>query len=113
MNASLRLATAASTLLFAAACQAQQQGAVPSRGQLLYETHCIACHTTQMHWRDQKAAKDWPGLRRMVRRWQGELQLRWTDGDIDEVARHLNRRYYRYPEPGPAMTRWILVVPLG
>lgn len=112
MKSSLRLANAAAAVLFAAACQAQT-GAAPSRGQLLYETHCIACHTTQMHWREQKTAKDWPGLRRIVRRWQGELQLRWTDADIDEVARYLNRRYYRHPEPGPAMTRWVLVVPLG
>lgn len=110
MNSSLHVAAAG--LLLAGACQAQT-GTVPSRGQLLYETHCIACHTTQMHWRDRKSAKDWPGLRRVVRRWQGELQLRWTDADIDEVARYLNQRYYRYPEPGPAMTRRILVGPLG
>jgi cytochrome c len=34
--------------------------AEPSRGQLLYETHCIACHSTQVHWRDQHVVRDWP-----------------------------------------------------
>jgi len=30
-----------------------------SRGELLYSTHCIACHTAQVHWRDKKQATDW------------------------------------------------------
>jgi mono/diheme cytochrome c family protein len=112
MNARARLAVLAAAAALAGGALAQP-AAVPGRGQMLYETHCIACHSTQMHWRDQKTAKDWPGLRRLVRRWQNEQQLRWSDSDIDEVARYLNQRYYRYPEPGPRMTRWTLVVPLG
>lgn len=24
-----------------------------SRGELLYSTHCIACHSTQIHWREK------------------------------------------------------------
>src|ERR1700757_114536 len=39
-------------------------------GALLYETHCIACHTTQVHWRDQRLATDWTTLSAQVRRWQ-------------------------------------------
>jgi mono/diheme cytochrome c family protein len=27
-----------------------------NRGERLYTTHCIACHSTQMHWRDKWVA---------------------------------------------------------
>ena len=34
------------------------QDAAATRGQLLYGTHCIQCHTTQMHWREQRLARE-------------------------------------------------------
>ena len=75
-----------------------------SRGELLYSTHCIACHTTQMHWRDQRLATDWASLKALVRRWQGVAQLGWNDDDIVEVARHLNERIYRFPQTSDPVT---------
>ena len=27
-----------------------------TRGELLYSTHCNACHTSRIHWRDKKLA---------------------------------------------------------
>jgi mono/diheme cytochrome c family protein len=69
-----------------------------SRGELLYNTHCIACHTTQMHWRNQRLAADWKTLTFQVRRWQDSIQLNWTEEDIDAVASYLNRHYYEFPE---------------
>lgn len=71
----------------------------PSRGALLYATHCIACHNTQMHWRDARVAKDWPSLKAEVRRWQAGARLAWSDEDISEVTRHLNALYYGFVEP--------------
>ncbi len=68
-----------------------------SRGELLYTTHCIACHSEQMHWREKKLANDWPSLRVQVKRWQGVAQLQWTDDDIEGVARYLNERFYGFP----------------
>jgi len=70
-----------------------------SRGELLYSTHCIACHTTQMHWRDGRAATDWPGLVAQVRKWQMAASLSWNEQDVLEVARYLNDTIYHY-EPG-------------
>ena len=73
-----------------------------SRGELLYATHCIACHTTQMHWRDQRVATDWGRLKAEVRRWQRTAALNWSEADIVEVARYLNESIYRFaqtPEP--------------
>ncbi len=74
-----------------------QDQAARSRGELLYSTFCVACHTTQMHWRDKRNAADLPGLRAQVRRWQGNIGQSWSDADIEEVVQHLNRLYYKYP----------------
>jgi mono/diheme cytochrome c family protein len=71
--------------------------AADSRGAMLYDTHCIACHTTQMHWREQRLATDWNSLRRQVNRWQGNAGLNWSDDDIDEVAKYLNETIYHLP----------------
>lgn len=77
-----------------------QASAAQSRGELLYATHCIACHTAQMHWREGKRATDWSSLGAQVRRWQANAMLGWSDEDILEVTRHLNDRYYRFAAPG-------------
>ena len=69
-----------------------------TRGKLLYDTHCIACHNTQIHWLDQKLASDWTKLVAEVRRWQARALLQWSEDDILEVARHLNATIYRYPQ---------------
>ena len=69
-----------------------------SRGALLYSTHCISCHTTEMHWRDKKVAVDWTSLRFQVGRWQDNAGLGWTEADILDVTRYLNESIYRYPE---------------
>jgi cytochrome c1 len=71
----------------------------PTRGKLLYDTHCIACHNSQMHWRDARVVRDWPGLVTQVRVWQERGKLQWSDGDIVDVARHLNDIIYRLPRP--------------
>jgi mono/diheme cytochrome c family protein len=70
----------------------------PTRGQLLYATHCIACHNSQMHWRNDKLATDWGSLKAQVRRWQARANLGWSEADIVEVARHLNDTIYLYPQ---------------
>ena len=68
-----------------------------TRGELLYTTHCVTCHTTQIHWRDDKQAYDWDSLKSQVRRWQGNAGLQWGEADITEVSRYLNETIYRYP----------------
>lgn len=67
-----------------------------SRGELLYNTNCIACHSTQVHWRSKRLATDWNSLQAQVRRWQQAASLGWRDEDIVEVARFLNERYYGF-----------------
>ncbi len=67
-----------------------------SRGELLYTTHCIGCHSTQVHWRDKRVATDWGKLKEQVRLWQGRNQLSWSEDDIVEVTRYLDERIYRF-----------------
>jgi len=69
-----------------------------SRGELLYSTHCIACHTTEMHWRDNRSASNWEALKSQVRRWQDAASLAWSDADILEVSRYLNESIYHFEQ---------------
>ena len=75
-----------------------------SRGELLYSTHCISCHTSEMHWRDKKAATDWVSLKFQVRRWQGAASLGWSESDIQDVTRYLNESIYRYAQTSDSLT---------
>ncbi|MEO6423313.1 MAG: hypothetical protein ABIR84_11730 [Candidatus Nitrotoga sp.] len=73
------------------------QNTTPSRGELLYSTHCIACHSTQVHWREKKLVTNLESLQSEVQRWQGVSRLGWNNEDIEDVAHYLNTIYYRYP----------------
>jgi mono/diheme cytochrome c family protein len=90
-------------LLVACVCSAVAVAAEPTpsnaRGELLYSTHCVSCHTTQVHWRDKRLATDWARLRMQVNRWQGNTGLGWSDDDITAVTRYLNDLFYRFSAP--------------
>jgi mono/diheme cytochrome c family protein len=95
----LRAALAAASAFGGASAMAQVQSPpIPTRGELLYTTHCIACHTTQMHWRDGRQATEWESIKVQVRRWHGISGLAWSDADITEVSRYLNDTIYDYPK---------------
>lgn len=69
-----------------------------SRGELLYTTHCIACHAAEMHWRDKRSASNWASLKVQVRRWQDAASLAWGDNDILDVSRYLNETIYHFEQ---------------
>ena len=89
----LLIITLASFLVAAPSALAQ------SRGELLYMTHCISCHTTEMHWRDKRAASNWQALMAQVRRWQRAALLAWSDSDILDVSCYLNESIYHFEQP--------------
>lgn len=93
-------------LVLGAVSAAAQPAAEVSRGQLLYDTHCLACHSEKLHWRDGRLVKDWPTLKDQVRRFQAVANLAWSDEDITEVASYLNRSIYRLPQAGKATAGW-------
>ena len=84
---------------------AAQATPVPGRGELLYATHCIACHTEQLHWRDRRTASSWPRLKEEVRRWQAAARLGGSEADILDVARHLNETIYHLPQTADVVGR--------
>ena len=70
-----------------------------SRGELLYTTHCSACHASEIHWCKQKLAMDWNSLVDQVHKWQASIGQNWSDDEIMDVARYLNALYYDFQIP--------------
>ena len=82
-----------------ASAQAQiKEGEI--RGELLYSTHCNACHASKIHWREKKLATDWRSLKAQVRRWQANTGLGWSEEEVTDVTRYLNAAYYHFPASG-------------
>jgi mono/diheme cytochrome c family protein len=69
------------------------------RGRLLYETHCVACHTTQAHWRDKHIVMSWADLLYQVARMQKNAGQDWSSAEIGDVAAYLNEQFYKMPCP--------------
>jgi mono/diheme cytochrome c family protein len=98
MFRSLMRATATALLAGLCAAAAAQPGG-GDRGQLLYATHCDACHTTEIHWRDKRLVRNFASLVTEVRRWQANIGLGWEETDIGEVSRYLNATIYHFAPP--------------
>ena len=77
------------------------QAADAARGRQLFETHCIACHSTELYKRPQPKVGDWVQLEQEVRHWQAQTGQRWSQPEIDDVAAYLNERFYHFPRPAP------------
>jgi hypothetical protein len=87
------------------AMRAEGRMADVRRGQLLYETACIACHREQVHWRDKRLVHDWSSLLFQVARWQEIAGQNWSGEEIIDTAAYLNTRIYRMPCPVPGCLR--------
>jgi mono/diheme cytochrome c family protein len=104
MTSSLFLRQCVASVLVSALALAPSARAAESRGELLYSTHCIACHTSQGHWRDGKLATNWSSLRAEVRRWQAAAMLQWSEEDVLDVTRYLNDAFYRFPQKSDSLS---------
>jgi mono/diheme cytochrome c family protein len=69
------------------------------RGRVLYEAGCLGCHAESVHGRERRVAADFEAVRAWVRRWGGNLGLKWTDDEVTDVAVYLNQRHYRFACP--------------
>ena len=96
MRSAITLAGSALMLVGALAAGQAPTNNAPN-GELTYTTYCIACHTTQIHWREKKLATDWTSLRSQVRHWLLEAGTAATEDDIAAVAGYLNGLYYNFP----------------
>ena len=66
-----------------------------NRGQLLYENHCMVCHTSIVHVRERRKAGTREEIKAWILRWQEQLGLNWQTREVDDVAEFLNQRFYR------------------
>ena len=71
----------------------------PARGQMLYENHCIACHESTAHVRNNRRANSLKELQSWVIRWSNQQQLNWSAEDIRDVVNYLNNHYYKFVPP--------------
>jgi len=75
--------------------QSLENEAVP-RGKLLYENHCLSCHESLVHIRQDHKAKTYEDVQYWVGRWAVELDVKWSADEIDAVVQHLNDTFYHY-----------------
>jgi mono/diheme cytochrome c family protein len=64
------------------------------RGRQLYENHCQACHTAQIHGRKNRIAFNVSDLREIVDRWQRNQKLNWGRDEIEDVVQYLGTTRY-------------------
>jgi mono/diheme cytochrome c family protein len=69
------------------------------RGMVLYEARCVACHTTSVHSRENRRAKNYADVREWVSRWSNFLGSDWGPAEIEDVSRYVNERFYGFPCP--------------
>jgi hypothetical protein len=74
------------------------------RGEMLYENHCIGCHDSLLHVRQDRHATSYVAVGAKVRFWSDLQRLGWTEQDIGDVTRFLDARYYHFETrpPDPA-----------
>lgn len=71
-----------------------------SRGQLLYENHCIACHREGLHERQASKVATYGDLRFQVDRWTKETGRRFTPAEREDLIEFLDATHYRlYLQP--------------
>lgn len=77
---------------------ATQSGDELARGNLLYTTHCVSCHSLEIHWREKKLVRNWNDLKMQVSRWQKNAGLGWGKEDVEQVSSYLNVTFYHFPD---------------
>jgi hypothetical protein len=87
----------ATTLLFASG---HTRAADAGRGRLLYENHCMVCHTSVVHVRERRKAASREEIQTWIQHWRKELGLQWGTAEVDDVTKYLNDRYYHLKTEG-------------
>jgi mono/diheme cytochrome c family protein len=72
-----------------------------SRGALLYDTHCIACHREGLHDRKNSKVSTYADLRFQVERWTAQLGRRFTEADREDLIEYLDATHYRLGQRPP------------
>lgn len=86
------------TLLFAllCLCSATVLAEPGERGSILHDENCMRCHDTSVYTREGRMVESLVGLESQVRRCETNLELKWFDDDIRDVAFYLNHHFYQF-----------------
>ena len=74
------------------------QAADTERGKMLYENHCMSCHESVLHIREDRRAKALGEIYWQTTRWAVTQQLEWRYDDVRDVAQYLNNQFYKFDE---------------
>ena len=66
------------------------------RGRYLYENHCQACHSDQLHRRENSKVKSLQDLRRHIASWGEHAGEKWESEEINDVMYYLDRTFYHF-----------------
>ncbi len=99
MQTGTLVVTAVAAAVIAGGASWQSAAADGERGMVLYEARCVACHTTSVHNRDNRKAKNYADVREWVSRWSNFLGSDWGPTEIDDVSRYVNEKFYNFPCP--------------
>ena len=66
------------------------------RGRMLYENHCLKCHESRIHIREQHKVKSLGNLDKEIIRWVKELKLEWQGKELRDVSIYLNQTFYKF-----------------
>lgn len=67
-----------------------------SRGQLLYEHHCLKCHDSNIHIREGHKARNIEHVKGWVVKWQAYEKLNWDQDAINAVTEYIVKKYYKF-----------------
>jgi mono/diheme cytochrome c family protein len=76
----------------------EAEAADKERGRVLYENHCVVCHTPKVHSRPNRIPLTVDELRQIVVNWAKEENLHWSDEEVNDVVWYLNTTRYRYTQ---------------
>lgn len=66
------------------------------RGGMLYENHCMQCHESIVHIREQQQAESLGDIAYQILRWERELRLKWSADEVYDVMHYLNHDFYHF-----------------
>jgi hypothetical protein len=88
----------------AAACFSAHSAEAPATAPALLAKSCDTCHaqvfagkTDAVYTRPNRRVNAMPVLIDQVKLWNSAAAAKWSDADIQLVAKHLNERYYHLP----------------
>lgn len=90
------LSLTGATVLLVCAASSAAYAADAERGRVLYETHCIVCHTPRIHMRPNKLPLTREDLRILVDDFRRMENPAWTPEETEDVVEYLSRTRYHF-----------------